>query len=88
MTAAVGKDQPALSEESELLQALQMKAAAFADKRWETYWLKEGPGILANGWIALYPHIPLSRVEEVCVCVSVCLCVCDVLAEGGAGDPS
>jgi hypothetical protein len=54
------------SEEEQLLAALRKKADAFANKDWETYWLKEGPALLTSGWLASHPNIPLAKVEEVC----------------------
>ena len=54
------------SEEEQLLAALRKKADAFANKDWEAYWLREGPALLTNGWLASHPNIPLAKVEEVC----------------------
>ena len=49
-----------------VLGALKMKAAAFADPEWEAHWAQVGPSMLAQAWIASYPHLPLSHVETVC----------------------
>ena len=64
-----------ISEQDELLQALKLKAEAFADKSWEVYWLSEGPRILASTWMSTYPSIPLTRVEEVCSVGFLCQAV-------------
>ena len=54
------------SEEEQLLEALRKKADAFSNKEWEAYWLREGPALLTNGWLATHPDIPLANVEGVC----------------------
>lgn len=64
VTTEVEEEPP--SEEEQLLAALRKKADAFANKDWEAYWLKEGPALLTNGWLASHPNIPLAKVEEVC----------------------
>lgn len=73
------------SEEEEILQALRLKAEAFASKSWENYWLVEGPRLLASGWLGLYPHIPLARVERVCSIDFLCETVKSLDLEGGEG---
>ena len=50
----------------EVLGALHLKAAAFADRQWELHWSQVGPSRLAQAWAVAYPHLPLSRVESVC----------------------
>lgn len=54
------------TEKEQLLAALRIKADAFANRDWETYWTAEGPGLLTSGWIATHPDILLAKVEEVC----------------------
>ena len=62
----VETEQATPTEEEQLLAALRMKADAFANKDWEAYWVREGPALLTNGWLATHPDIPLAKVEEVC----------------------
>lgn len=63
------------SEEAELLQAIHLKAEAFASNDWEAYWAAEGPKVLASGWLNVYPSIPLDRVEQVCAIDFLCQAV-------------
>ena len=51
------------TEEELLLQALRMKAEAYANKAWEEYWRRAGPSLLAQGWITTHPDITLKYVR-------------------------
>ena len=53
----------ALPTEEDLLHALRMKAEAYANKAWEEHWRKVGPSLLAQGWTATHPDIPLMYVK-------------------------
>ena len=73
-----------------VLGALQLKAAAFADRQWEAHWLQVGPSMLAQAWMVAYPQLPLSRVESVCgvdflVAAAAEPPVVECLASGGDG---
>ena len=68
-------------EEEELLLALRMKAEAYADKGWESYWAREGPRLLAAGWREAQPNVSLARVETVCGVGFLC----DATTGGGGG---
>ena len=56
LSSAIGDD---------LCQALQMKAAAYTDQDWQSYWSSNGPYILASYWRECHPKIPLKRVEVI-----------------------
>lgn len=49
-----------------MLNALSIKAAAFSNENWNTYWFSNGPQILIDGWKQAHPKLPLSRVAKVC----------------------
>ena len=51
---------------SEAIRALQIKGRAFANVDWQAYWGEHGPQMLVSAWCTAYPHIPVSRVVEVC----------------------
>ena len=51
-------------EAAALLQALQVKAAAFSNTDWLAHWTHVGPPLLARGWVTLCPHVPLTAVER------------------------
>ena len=51
-------------EAAALLQALQVKVAAFSDSAWLAHWDLTAPSLLAHGWASVYPHVPLPVVER------------------------
>ena len=76
-----------------MLGALQLKAAAFANQEWEAHWSQSGPSLLAQAWMAAYPHLPLSRVESVCgvdflvaAAAEPPVAECHIAEEGGVSD--
>ena len=88
MDTTVGISSTPLSTEEELLEALRLKAKAFADKNWEEYWKSEGPSLLARGWVNMYPLIPLQRVEEVCAVDFLCCTMTQLDLATGSGATS
>ncbi len=54
------------SDTDDLLAALQVKAAAFSNDGWNTYWGKNGPQFLIDAWKLAHPELSLSRVARVC----------------------
>ena len=53
-----------MTEEEQLLLAIRLKAEAFANKEWTQYWNTHGPSMLAAGWVAVHPHIPLQQLQD------------------------
>ena len=47
----------------DLLTALRIKAEAFANSEWQSYWSLHGPSVLATTWTNQYPRIPLQHIE-------------------------
>ena len=59
--------QDSTSEEMEqIMEALALKAQAFANQQWQDYWSQNGPTILSSSWSTAYPHIPLHSVAHLC----------------------
>ena len=50
---------------SDLCDALKIKAAAYANHSWQSYWCTNGPLYLAKCWEEQYPDIPLKHVEVI-----------------------
>ena len=50
---------------SDLCDALKIKAAAYANHSWQSYWCTYGPLYLAKCWEEQYPDIPLKHVEVI-----------------------
>ena len=88
LDTTVGVSSAPLSTEEELLEALRLKAEAFADKNWEECWKSEGPSLLARGWVNIYPLIPLQRVEEVCAVDFLCSTMTQLDLATGSGATS
>ncbi len=65
------------------MESLRLKAEAFSNAGWSEYWVTHGPSLLASGWLAVHPHVPLERLRRVCAlhCLTQAM---DMLAlEGG-----
>ncbi len=49
----------------DLCKALQIKAAAYSDETWQSYWSSNGPYLLAQYWRERHPDVPLKKVDVI-----------------------
>ena len=49
----------------DLCKALQIKAAAYSDESWQSYWSSNGPYLLAQYWRERHPDVPLKKVDVI-----------------------
>lgn len=83
--AAPSPPPPPLSEEEQLLEGLRLKAEAFSNSAWSEYWSAQGPSLLVSGWQAVYPLIPLDRLQRVCALHYLTQALDMLALEGGSG---